>query len=486
MKKTFLILVFGAICAAFGYGASQWLPIQSSVKTASSAPADDNVLYWVAPMDSNFRRDQPGQSPMGMDLIPVFADQGGDMGDNKISVSAEVMQTLGVRTAVAVRSSFSKTINTVGYSRWDESGLSMIHPRVEGWLEAFNIDSVGDTVSKGQVLYSVYAPKLVSAQAEYLSAVKSRNNGLTRAAKARLQSLGFTDQQMTELQRAGKPMERLDFRATENAVVTAINARIGSYVMPDMNIASLAATDSIWLDAEVIPSQATGLALGQRGTAEFDGLPNQQWQGEISYIYPEIDATTRTLKVRLRFDNPELKIKPNMFARVSFASAPREGVLQIPAEAVIRAGAGNRVVMSLGDGGFKVVPVIIGQTNLDLVEVIKGLKDGDRVVTSGQFLIDSEANGSQALERLAALQAVDGSATVLGFPERGKIRLQHDGIASLDWPSQNRVFSVKRDVNLMPIDKQDKVSFRIEPLPEGGWTLSDIQAESNAMHGEMK
>ena len=199
------------------------------------------------------------------------------------------------------------------------------------------------------------------------------------------------------------------------------------------------------------------------------------WRGEVAYVYPELNAATRTLRVRLQFDNPDTKLKPNMFAQVRIAAAPRNDLLQVPPEAVIRAAGGERVVTASGNGRFRVVPVRIGSSNREAVEILDGLEEGDLVVTSGQFLIDSEANGAQALERLNALREASGTASIAGFPRRGQLRLVHDPIPELGWPRMNRVFDVGPGVDLMPFSKQDRVRFTLRETLDGGWEVVAIE-----------
>ncbi len=481
--RTLLVAGFMLAAAAAGYGLARWLgdgpmhdtAADSTCGAAESAPdrADRQVLYWVAPMDPDDRRDRPGKSPMGMDLIPVYADQVTDA--QGVRIDPLVQQNLGVRIARVTRASLSRDIATVGYTAWDESTLTMLYPRAEGWLEGFGIDSVGDRLARGDVLYALFAPKLSAAQQEFLTARTSGNSGLIAAARSRLLSLGMTDTQIRALEARGRVEDRLDFRTDRDAVVTALSVRQGSFVTPQTHIATLADPARIWIDVEVLQSQAGWVEPGLPATATFSAWPGQVWRGEVAYVYPELNAATRTLRVRLQFDNPDTKLKPNMFAQVRIAAAPRNDLLQVPPEAVIRAAGGERVVTASGNGRFRVVPVRIGSSNREAVEILDGLEEGDLVVTSGQFLIDSEANGAQALERLNALREASGTASIAGFPRRGQLRLVHDPIPELGWPRMNRVFDVGPGVDLMPFSKQDRVRFTLRETLDGGWEVVAIE-----------
>lgn len=353
-------------------------------------------LYWVAPMDANYRRNEPGLSPMGMPLIPVYE------ASDTITVSASIQQNLGVRTEAALLEDFAPVIQAVGYTGWDESTIQVLHTRADGWLEVFNLASVGDKVSAGDVLYELFAPNLVSAQREYLTARESANNQLTAVARDRLFALGFSSAQVAQIDSTALIHNRLAVHADRDAILTVIGAREGNYVTPATSIATLASLDSIWIDAEVFESLAGWIEPGLPATVTFAAFPGESWQTTIAHIYPQLDATTRSLRLRLVIQNDAGRLLPNMFANVSIAGVPRRDVITVPREAVIRAGAGDRVILALGEGRFRPEVVQTGVTSGDRIEIVSGLAAGDIVVTSGQFLLDSEANGEQALARLTA------------------------------------------------------------------------------------
>jgi len=395
-----IVLVVTAISGALGF----WLGGAGEADPPAAAGGEGSgereILYWVAPMDPNYRRDKPGKSPMGMDLVPVYAD-GQDAGDDAgIAVSSAVRQTLGVRTAVARRGEFVRRLDTVGYTAWDESTVTMYHARAEGWLESFRIASVGDRVEAGQVLYTLFSPKLVSAQQELLTARASGNASLTRAARDRLRALGLGDEQIAAIERGGSAQQNLPRRAGRDGIVIAMEGREGNYVTPATHVLTVADLSTIWAEVEVFEQDIGWMVEGLPAYARFEAYPGETWEGRIAYIYPALDPQTRTLRLRLVFDNADGRLRPNMLAKVRIEGQPRQGVLHIPREAVIRSGAGERVVLDAGDGRFRVQPVVTGLASGGDVEVLEGLADGDRVVTSGQFLIDAEAGGEQALARL--------------------------------------------------------------------------------------
>ena len=365
-----------------------------------NAEEEKEVLYWVAPMDQNYRRDKPGKSPMGMDLIPVYADAA--EGNGSVSISPEVVQNLGVRTTAAERTRLWRGIDTVGYVDYDESKVSHIHLRTEGWIEKLTVQSEGERVKQGEFLFELYSPKLVNAQEELVTAMASGNKGLIRASRERLSALGVSDSQIKKLQKDKKIQQRISVYAPQDGVVSTLPVREGMFVKPSMKVMSLGDLSSIWILAEVFEKQSAWVKVGQPAEVSLSYQPGKIWQGKVEYIYPDLDPKTRTLKVRLRFDNPDEMLKPNMYANIRIFGGPREDAMVIPIEALIRTGREDRVVVSLGDGRFEARTVSAGIESGDFVEILQGIDEGERVVTSGQFLIDSEASMRASLTRMSA------------------------------------------------------------------------------------
>jgi Cu(I)/Ag(I) efflux system membrane fusion protein len=366
---------------------------------AAAAADEPQILYWVAPMDPNYRRDKPGKSPMGMDLIPVYAESTGN-GDGSITIAPEVVQNLGVRTAVAERSRLWRGIDTVGYVDYDESLVSHIHLRTEGWIENLAVQSEGERVTQGQRLFDLYSPELVNAQEEFLQALKLDNPGMQQASKDRLDALGVSAGQIQALQKSRRVQQRVAVYAPQDGVVSTLPVREGMFVKPADRVMSLADLSSVWLLAEVFERQADWVKVGQDADVILPYQPGTQLEGRVEYIYPGLDPKTRTLKVRLRFANPDETLKPNMYANVKIYGGPRDDIIVIPLEALIRTGREERVVIDLGEGRFASRNVTAGVESGDWVEIVKGIASGDRVVTSGQFLIDSEASLKASLMRM--------------------------------------------------------------------------------------
>ena len=355
------------------------------------------ILYWVAPMDANYRRDQPGKSPMGMDLVPVYDE--GNKG-SEVMISPSVINNMGVRTAKVERNDLWRRINTVASVDYDGSKVSHVHLRTDGWIENLNVRSEGERVKKGDRLFDVYSPTLINAMEEFLQAGRGNNNRLLNASRDRLKSLGVSSQQIAKLEKSRVVPQRVAIYAQQDGVVAELNVREGMYVMPANEIMKMADLSRVWVLAEVFENQTDWVELGQTADVSLTYMPGQVWEGKVEYIYPSLDPKTRTLKVRLQFENPDEKLKPNMYAHVSIYGGARKNVLIIPREALIRTGKQQRVIVSLGEGRFAPRIVIAGIESGDWVEVIEGLSEDEEVVVSGQFLIDSEASLKASLMRM--------------------------------------------------------------------------------------
>tara|TARA_R110001592_G_scaffold208348_2_gene459372 strand:- start:2658 stop:4076 length:1419 start_codon:yes stop_codon:yes gene_type:complete len=449
-------------------------------------------LYWVAPMDANYKRDAPGLSPMGMPLIPVYESS------DTITVSPSIQQNLGLRTDTVVRENFAPDIQAVGYTNWDQSTIQVLHTRAEGWLEVFNLASEGDSVFNGDVLYELFSPALVSAQREYLSAIASNNASLGAVAKDRLLSLGFTSEQISALDATRQMSNRLSVRAVKDAVVTGISVREGSYVSPGTVLATFASLDSVWVEAEVFESLAGWIAPGQTAQITFAAFPGERWNSTVEYIYPSLDATSRSLRVRLIVENSNGRLLPGMFVKVSIEGVPKLDVLTVPREAVIRSGNGDRVMRALGEGRFKPVVVRTGISNGTRLEIVSGLEEGDVVVTSGQFLLDSEANGEQAFARLnstdsdsSAMSSSMPMASTMALPTANaalfetsgeitqitagvSVTLSHQAVEALSWPAMTMSFQLPSQTTSGQLTVGDLVDFSFRRTEQGSYEIVNI------------
>ncbi len=435
---------------------------------------EKKILYYRHPHNPSITSDKPMKDEMGMDYVPVYDDGGG----LSVKISPVVENNLGVRTAKAERDTLWRKIDTVGYVDYDESKISHIHLRTRGWIEKLYIESEGERVKKGQLLFDVYSPELVTAQEEYLQALDSRHKGLIKASKERLVALGISQQQIDDLNKNRQASQYVSIYARQDGIVARLGVREGMYVMPQIEVMSLADLSSIWIQAEIFESQVEWVKAGQPADVQLSYFPGRSWEGKVEYVYPGLNPKTRTLKVRLQFDNPDETLKPNMFADVTIYGGPKRGIVVIPSEALIRTGDEQRVILAMGEGRYQPRKVNAGIETGGWVEIKRGLSPGDMVVTSGQFLIDSEASLKASLQRMSSApddvmsmqksEAITGSGILHELmPEQNKINMSHDLIPALGWPEMTMPFKVKPGVKLDQFKPDDKVEFELEEDADG-------------------
>jgi Cu(I)/Ag(I) efflux system membrane fusion protein len=400
MNKNLTIAAAFSVAILIAFFAGRMFNTTAGGASGASDGADREILYWVAPMDPNYRRDEPGKSPMGMDMVAVYADEV-DNQPGVVKIDSTIINNLGVRTAVAERSILMRRIETVGYITYDEDTVQHVHTRVDGWIEMLNATATGDPVKKGQLLFELYSPTLVNAQEEFLTATRSGNTMLLKASRDRLVALGVSASEIARLEKDRTVQQRIRVYAEADGVIAHLGVREGIYLTPATEIMSVAQLDRVWVIAEVFERQASWVQPGQRAVVDLDYLPGTTLQGTVDYVYPELDPKTRTLKVRLRFDNAGELLRPNMFSRVVIEAEGFGRVVNVPREAIIRGGSMNRVVLALGEGRFRSQPVRLGIESGDRVAIRSGLDAGDTIVVSGQFLIDSESNIESALARMS-------------------------------------------------------------------------------------
>jgi Cu(I)/Ag(I) efflux system membrane fusion protein len=502
-KKKHLISLVAAVIfgSAVTFAATTYF-YNSSSSDLSGEPDKKKPLYWVAPMDANYKRDKAGKSPMGMDLVPVY-DDGGSGSDNApgtIKISPEVVNNLGVRTSMAEYKSMHSRIKTVGYVQYDEDQLVHIHPRVQGWIEKLYVKAAGDPVKKNQPLYDIYSPELVNAQEEYMLALDRKNSRLIKAAEDRLRALQLPVAAIKKLKKRREIGQTITFYAPQDGVVDNLNIREGFFVMPGKTIMSIAKLDQVWVEAEVFESQSALVAKGLAVTMSLDYLPGKEWIGKVDYVYPTLNPKTRTLKVRLRFDNKDGVLKPNMFAQVIIHPNKVGKTLLVPKEAVIRSGSNERVVLALGDGRYKSIEVKVGRYDDKSVEILAGLEEGERVVSSAQFLLDSESSKSSDFKRMnhpleatEFEQSAPSSAEALGrinsiMLDHRMLNVTRGPIEKWGRPGATLDFVVSDDVDIMGLEKGMDIQFtfhmmndqfmvtEIYPQPPGTFVNESNQA----------
>jgi Cu(I)/Ag(I) efflux system membrane fusion protein len=363
-------------------------------------------LYYRHPHDPKRTSPVPRQDEMGMDYVPVFGAAGSGEGA-EIRISPAVVNNLGVRTEPALRGSLERRGEVVGFVGFDERRVQQVRPRAEGWVEGLSVRAMGETVKKGQLLFTLYAPMLETAQQEYLDAQKVGNRDMIEASRDRLRALGLDAATTAQLAKSGRSAGRVAFHAPISGVITELEAREGAMLAPSMVAMTITEIGSLWVIAEVPESQSAWLQQGTQAEVRFPSLPGEPVQGTVEYVYPELNMETRTLRARITLDDPPPGIRPNMLASISLLGTGGAEVVHIPRSALIRGGGKDRVVVALGEGRFATRLVVAGPESGDRVTIREGLQAGEQVVVAAQFLLDSEANLAAGLDRLQSDAAPD-------------------------------------------------------------------------------
>ena len=354
-------------------------------------------LYYRHPHDPNRTSPEPRKDEMGMDYVPVYPDAAGP----EIRISPAVVNNLGVRTEAAKKEALGRRAETVGYVSFDERRVQQVRPRAEGWIEGLSVRAIGETVTAGQRLFTVYSPMLESAQQEYLDAIEIGNADLIEASRDRLRALGLDAGTVSRLAREGRAAARVPFHAPISGVITEFEAEEGAMLTPEMVAMTITELGSLWVIAEVPESQAGWVGPGTAAHLRFPSLPGEAVEGRVEYVYPELSMETRTVRARITLESAPAAIRPNMLATVSLVGDEGEEAVTIPRSALIRSGREERVVVAQDEGRFAPRRVVAGAESGDRVAIREGLAEGERVVVAGQFLLDSEANLRAGMERLA-------------------------------------------------------------------------------------
>ncbi len=455
---------------------------------AANAAADRKVLYWHDPMMPGQKFDKPGKSPfMDMQLVPVYAGDADDEG--KVSVSARVQQNLGVRTAEVVKGALAATLEAVGSVAFNERDVALVQTRSNGFVEKLSVRAPLDAVRKGQVLAELYVPEWVAAQEEYQSArrIAAQAAGLAPivdAARQRMRLVGLSDEQIRTIETSGVVQARFTVVAPIGGVITELAAREGMTVMAGAPLFRINGLSTVWVNAEVPESAAAQVRPGTAVEARTPAVPGTVFRGKVGAILPEVNVATRTLKARVEIANPRGQLSPGMFATVTFAPARRSEMLLIPTEAVIATGKRNVVMVAAGDGRFAPVDVELGAESNGQTEVKKGLAAGQKVVVSGQFLLDSEASLRGTTARMNEPPPVDAPVKGAGDVHRsvGKVEaidkdevtISHEAIPSLKWSPMTMGFKLPPAGLPKSIAVGDSVTFELRAAKDGAFEIVSI------------
>ena len=508
-RNTVVLMLIGLVIISISAAGGYWFslrrqhaePVAPATPTAATT-SDRRVLYWHDPMVPGTKFGKPGRSPfMNMDLVAVYADEVSD--DGKVTISARTAHNLGIRIAEVKEARMSTGFAATGAVSVDERSLSAVQARVNGYIEKLHVRAQYDIVARAQPLAEIYSPEWLAAQEEYLVLKRSAQPGadvIAQAARVRLTLLGIAETQIQRIEHTGKTEPRVTLYAPEAGVVWEINVRDGMAVNSGMPLFRLANLGTVWVNAEVPETEAALVRPGTPVTARAAALPDTVYKGTVATLLPDVNAATRTLKARIVLANPASRLKPGMFVSVEFGGSIKS-MLTVPAEAVIHTGKRSVVIVAEEGGKFRPVDVETGRDSGDMTEIRKGLTAGQKVVASGQFLIDSESSLKTTLNRLqAAPDAAPASATgkpaqhtgsgkIIGVDTaNGTLELSHGPIPALKWPAMKMTFRAADKALLANAKPGDEIEFDMlaEPNKDGDFVITRISLSAPRKAGTAK
>lgn len=417
---------------------------------AEEESKEPEVLFWRNPMNPAITSPVFMQDEMGMDYIPVYADgdSGGDAPAGTVTIDPTVVQNIGVRTAVVEQRPLARQINALGSVDFNEERLARLHPKVSGWIERLDVEETGAEVKRGTILLSIYSPDLVAAQQEYLVAltnweavhkssaeqVKSSARRVLQSARERLELFDVPAHQIRELKQSRKVMRNLHIHSPFAGRVMNIGAREGQYVSPKDEIYLIADLNRIWVYVDVYEDDLPWIKLGDEAELRVRAAPGQTFQGAVEFIHPTQNPKTRTVRVRLAFDNPGLMLKPGMFANVILRVDQQPSALVVPTEAVVRSGSREQLFVAKDAGTFEPRDVRLGISSEGFTQVLEGVSAGEQVVVSSQFLIDSESKLREATAKMMAAQqpAMDHDMHDMDMSDMGMDEMSMDDMGMDD------------------------------------------------------
>jgi len=497
MKPTHLIslLVVGSAVLAGGgfllgrHTSNDGMNIQGGAGSGTTSVDGRKVLYWHDPMVPGPRFDKPGKSPfMDMQLVPFYADS--DPNESGVKVSPSVQQNLGIRYATVRRAEASTSFDALGSVQFDERSTVAVQTRVAGYVERLAVRAPMERVRKGQALATIFAPEWLGPQNEFLALKRAGVAAdLVNAARDRMRAMSIPAELIRQSEETGTAQARFTLSAPASGVVAELGVREGVAVSPGTTLFRIAGLDKVWAVADVPEAQAVRLTRGQKVKASLQADASQSFEGELKEILPEVSPNTRTLKARFEVDNKEGKLTPGMLLRLQVAG-PSSTRLVVPAEAVIRTGKRAVVIVRKDGGGFEPRDVTLGMDLGDDIEIVQGLNDGDQVVASGQFLIDSEARLRSVLGSMSGSPSPPVSATQspaanmsgvhtaegkVESVEPDGITISHGPVPTLKWPPMTMGFSKPNPNAFAEVKPGDTVRFEFKEGGPMGYELLSVQ-----------
>lgn len=509
--KRILITGFAVLGLAAAAAAGYWLGTRGGHGSESAAAAGTSVdgrkvLYYRNPMGLPDTSPVPKKDPMGMDYIPVFEgeDKRQVAAPGTVGIAPEKQQLLGVKTEAAAERDLRRAVRAVGTIEANERLLYSVTPRFEGWIERLHVNTTGQAVRRGEPLMEVYSPELVSAQEEYLIALRaieqSRASGaeaqavmqrLAESALRRIRNFGISEAELATLRREGKGRQTLTLRSPASGVVTGKPSVQGMRFMPGETLYEIADLSSVWAVVNVAERDLGLVALGQPATLRIGTYPDRSFAGKVVFVQPTLDADTRTARVRVELPNPAGLLKPAMYGEAELAAAhPRGKALAIPESAVLDSGTRQAVLVQRSAGLFEPREVKLGMRGEGYVEVLEGVKAGEEIVVRANFLIDAESNLKAALAGFSSSSPPSsspssppssdavhrGTGVVKSLdPSGGTVEIEHEPIPSLNWPSMTMAFGAADKGLLQGLRPGDHVQFEVTVPAEGEYVVRSIR-----------
>ncbi len=516
-------IAIGLVAAALAAGGGYWLGNRGAAggHGDTPAPATDSakkerkLLYYRHPMGLPDISPVPKKDSMGMDYIPVYEGEADTdpASANQIKISTEKIQKLGVKTEAASLKALDKVVRAAGRIEVNERRVHAITPKFEGYVERLHVSATGQAVGKGQALFEVYSPELVSAQREYAIAAQGvqslkdagsdAQSGMKQLADSslmRLKNWDISDEQIRALEKDGEAKRTLTFRSPVGGIVTEKKALQGMRFMPGEMLYQITDLSSVWVLADVFEQDIALVKSGAKAKVMINAYPGKAFSGSISYVYPTLRAETRTVQVRIELPNPGRLLKPGMFAQVELAVAARSKVVTVPLSAVIDSGTRRIVLVQAKEGRFEPREVKLGARSDNYVEVLEGVKDGEQVVVAANFLIDAESNlkaaiagfgptgtGGEKPAQQDASAAKSGAAaaghqaegTVDSVDARtGMVSISHGPVASLKWPAMKMDFKVANDALLKGLKPGSAIAFEFVERQSGEWVITGVKPQA--------
>jgi Cu(I)/Ag(I) efflux system membrane fusion protein len=470
--------------------------VAGSDKSTAPAKGEKKLLFYRNPMGLPDTSPVPKKDPMGMDYIAVYAGESAEddaASPNQVQISSQKVQKLGVRTEPAQLRSMDKVIRAAGRIEPDERRVAMISPKFEGYVERLHVNTTGQTVAKGQPLFEVYSPELVSVQREYAIAVQGAESlkgadspaqlGMGRLVESSLQRLknwDISEEQIKALMASGETKRTMTFRSPVAGVVTEKKAVQGMRFMPGEALYQVSDLSAVWVIADVFEQDLGWIKTGAKAKIKINAYPDKSFSGSVTYVYPTLKAETRTIPVRVELANPGGLLKPGMFAELEMQASIKGQVLTVPISAVIDSGTRQIVLIQLKEGRFEPREVKLGARSDNYIEVLDGVQTGEQVVVAANFLIDAESNLKAAVGGFGQPAAISASNQAEGTVEdvdgkAGTVTLHHGPVASLKWPAMTMEFKVANESLLKSLLPGAKVAVEFVERKPGEWVITSAK-----------